>query len=176
MRKVLLCLLAFFAVSAQAQFKQNDDDAKYATELLKPGTSVPDFKLRDSNGKWQTINKLTKGRYTVLDFWASWCPDCRKDIPNILRIYDKFAPLGVQFVGVSFDDDADKWKAAIEQYGLHYPQVSQLKRMRESEVASAYGVKWIPSMMLIDKEGKVMLSTVLSDKLEVKLTELMAKE
>lgn len=176
MRKVLLCLLAFFAVSAQAQFKQNDDDAKYATELLKPGTSVPDFKLRDSNGKWQTINKLTKGRYTVLDFWASWCPDCRKDIPNILRIHDKFAPLGVQFVGVSFDDDADKWKAAIEQYGLHYPQVSQLKRMRESEVASAYGVKWIPSMMLIDKEGKVMLSTVLSDKLEVKLTELMAKE
>lgn len=176
MRKVLLCLLAFFAASAQAQFKQNDDDVKYATELLKPGTAVPDFKLRDRIGKWQTISKLAKGRYTVLDFWASWCPDCRKDIPNIQRIHGKFAPLGVQFVGVSFDDDAAKWKAAIEQYGIRYPQVSQLKRMRESEVASAYGVKWIPSMMLIDKEGKVMLSTVLSDKLEVKLTELMAKE
>ena len=82
MRKVLLCLLAFFAASAQAQFKINDDDAKYATELLKPGTAVPDFKLRDRIGKWQTISKLAKGRYTVLDFWASWCPTAERTFPT----------------------------------------------------------------------------------------------
>jgi pimeloyl-ACP methyl ester carboxylesterase len=70
----------------------------------------------------------------------------------------------------------DKWKAAVENYALSNPQVSDLKRMRDSEVAKAFGVKWIPSMMLIDKEGKVVLSTVLSDKMERTLTELMAKE
>ncbi len=159
-----------------AQMPQRDADAKYATELLKPGDAVPDFKLKDNHGKTQRLSKLVKGRYTVIDFWASWCPDCRKDIPNIQRMYAKFAPLGVGFVGISFDDDAVKWQDAVDKYAMAYPQLSDLKRMRDSEVAKAFGIKWIPSMILVDKEGKVMLSTVLSDKLERTLTELMAKE
>ena len=162
--------------AVHAQFQQADADTKYAPELLKKGTTIPDFKLPDVNGKKQSLAKLVKGKYAVIDFWASWCPDCRKDIPNVKRMYQKFSPLGVQFVGVSFDDDAVKWKDAITQYGLQYPQVSELKRMRDSKVAEAYGVKWIPSMMLIDKDGKVLLATVLSDKMELTLTELMAKE
>ena len=169
-----LCLVASTAV--HAQFQQTDADAKYATELLKKGTAIPDFKLPDLKGKKQTLSKLVKGKYAVIDFWASWCPDCRKDIPNVKRMYQKFAPLGVQFIGVSFDDDASKWREAVAQNELNYPQVSELKRMRDSDVAKAFGVKWIPSMMLVDKEGKVLLSTVLSDKMEVTLTELMAKE
>ena len=169
-----LCLVASTAV--HAQFQQTDADAKYATELLKSGTAIPDFKLPDLKGKKQTLSKLVKGKYAVIDFWASWCPDCRKDIPNVKRMYQKFAPLGVQFIGVSFDDDANKWREAVAQNELNYIQVSELKRMRDSDVAKAFGVKWIPSMMLVDKEGKVLLSTVLSDKMERTLTELMAKE
>ena len=79
-------------------------------------------------------------------------------------------------MGISFDNEAEKWQKAIADYAIAYPQLSDLKRMRDSEVAKAFGVKWIPSMMLIDKEGKVVLSTVLSDKLERTLTEVMAKE
>lgn len=169
-----LCFVASTAV--HAQFQQTDADAKYATELLKTGTAIPDFKLPDLKGKKQTLSKLVKGKYAVIDFWASWCPDCRKDIPNVKRMYQKFAPLGVQFIGVSFDDDANKWREAVAQNELNYIQVSELKRMRDSDVAKAFGVKWIPSMMLVDKEGKVLLSTVLSDKMERTLTELMAKE
>ena len=169
-----LCFVASTAV--HAQFQQTDADAKYATELLKTGTAIPDFKLPDLKGKKQTLSKLVKGKYAVIDFWASWCPDCRKDIPNVKRMYQKFAPLGVQFIGVSFDDDANKWREAVAQNELNYTQVSELKRMRDSDVAKAFGVKWIPSMMLVDKEGKVLLSTVLSDKMERTLTELMAKE
>ena len=176
MKKILFSLLALLALTAKAQNNPQDLDGKYATELLKPGTVVPDFKLQDPDGKKRKISQYTKGHYTVIDFWASWCPDCRKDIPNIQRMYEKFAPMGVQFLGISFDNEADKWKDAIEQYNIRYPQLSQLKRMRESEVAQAYGVKWIPSMMILDKEGKVVLSTVLSYKLEKTLTELMAKE
>ena len=175
-RFYLLALLTSVSATVMAQFAQVDADAKYATDLLKPGTAVPDFKLKDINGRTQRLSKMVKGSYTVIDFWASWCPDCRKDIPNVKRMYEKFAPMGVRFVGVSFDNEADKWKAAVEKYELSYPQVSDLQRMRDSEVAKAFGVKWIPSMMLIDKEGKVVLSTVLSDKMERTLTELMAKE
>ena len=97
-------------------------------------------------------------------------------MPNIKRMVEKFSPMGVQFLGISFDNEPDDWKAAIEKYNILYPQLSELKRMRESDVAQAFGVKWIPSMLLVDKEGRVMLGTVLSDKMEVALTELMAKE
>lgn len=174
--RLMMGVLALSLLTAHAQFAPQDADAKYATDLLPKGTVAPDFKIKDINGKNQKLSKLVKGKYTVLDFWASWCPDCRKDIPNIKRMYEKFAPMGVQFVGISFDNEEEPWKKAVSQYGLTYPQVSELKRMRDSEVAKAYGVKWIPSMMILDKEGKVVLSTVLSDKLEKTLTEVMAKE
>ena len=174
--KVLLVLLLIMipAFLAKAQIVTQDEDAKYATDLLKPGTLAPNFKLKDINGKKTQLTKLFKGSYTVVDFWASWCPDCRKDMPNIQRIFKEFAPKGVNFIGVSFDTELEKWKKAVEQYGLEYTQVSELKQMRDSELAKAYGVKWIPSMMIIDPEGKVVLSTVLSDKLEKSLTEVMA--
>ena len=131
-RLSMLSLLVSVSVATMAQFGPADADAKYATDLLKPGTAVPDFKLKDVNGRTQRLSKLIKGSYTVIDFWASWCPDCRKDIPNVKRMYEKFAPMGVQFVGVSFDNETDKWKDAVDKYALTYPQVSDLKRMRDS--------------------------------------------
>ncbi|MBR6978664.1 MAG: alpha/beta fold hydrolase [Prevotella sp.] len=176
MKRIVLLLLILKAACMSAQTNASDLDSKYATDLIKPGVSIPDFKLRDNNGKWQKISKVVKGKYSVIDFWASWCPDCRKDMPNIKRMVEKFSPMGVQFLGISFDNEPDDWKAAIEKYNILYPQLSELKRMRESDVAQAFGVKWIPSMLLVDKEGRVMLGTVLSDKMEVALTELMAKE
>ena len=62
-----------------------DDDAKYATTLLKPGTQAPDFNLSTADGKTLSLSEL-KGRYVVLDFWASWCPDCRRDLPHMVRM------------------------------------------------------------------------------------------
>ena len=170
MKKILslvILLSAFFSMSAQPK----DEDTKYATELLKPGTDVPDIKLKDINGKKFQLSKL-RGHYVVLDFWASWCPDCRKDIPNLLRIYNIFHEKGIEFIGISFDTDAEAWRKAVEKYALPYRQVSELKRMKESSIAQSYGVHWIPSMYIIDPEGKVVMGTVLSDKLERKLYEL----
>jgi thiol-disulfide isomerase/thioredoxin len=98
----------------QAQgFDQHDADEKYATELVKVGETAPDFKLKTPDGKALKLSKLQKGRWTVIDFWASWCPDCRKDIPSVKRMYEDFAQKGVQFVGVSFDTDNEVWKNAI---------------------------------------------------------------
>ena len=167
-------LVMMSVVCVKAQFAMPDADAKYALELLKPGTPAPDFKMKTLEGKSFKFAKATKGKYVVLDFWASWCPDCRKDIPNMQRIYEKFAPLGVQFIGVSMDTDREKWAAAVEKYGISYPQVSELVKFHDTEIAALYGVKWIPSMYLIGPDGKVMLGTVLSDKLELMLTETFA--
>lgn len=172
--RLITAWLLLIALCATAQHKPKDADSKYATELLKRGTTAPDFQLKNLQGKKVKLSKLAKGKYVVIDFWASWCSDCRKDIPNIKRLYERFHPLGVEFVGVSFDDNADNWKSAVEKYGLDYTQVSELKRMRDSETAKAYGIKWIPSMYLIDPQGKVVIGTVLSDKLERTMMKLLA--
>ena len=159
----LLVALSLWCLNAKAQQATEVDlDEQYATELLKPS---PD-------GKKVSLSQF-KGKYVVLDFWASWCPDCRKDAPNVVAMYNRFKDKGVAFVGVSFDIDAALWKAAIEKYGMKYAHVSELKKMREANISKAYGVKWIPSMVLIDPEGKVVMGTVLSKKLERKLEELL---
>lgn len=164
-----LLLIAAVTISAQPQ----DDDAKYAIELLKPGTPAPELKMKDINGQKFQLSKL-KGKYVVLDFWASWCPDCRKDAPNMVRMYNKFHPQGVEFVGVSYDTEKANLQAALEKYSIQYTQVSEFVRMKQSTTAPAFGVRWIPSMILLDPEGKVVLGTVLSDKLEKTLYEVTA--
>lgn len=176
MRKTLLLSVLLLSVMAvKAQFMpEPDDDSKYAVELIKPGTVAPDFKMKTIDGKTFKLSKL-KGKTVVLDFWASWCPDCRKDAPEVVRMYQKFRSAGVEFVGVSMDTDVEKWRSACEQYGMDYTQVSELKKFKETDIAKLYGVKWIPSMVVIGADGKVALSTVLSYKVDRYLRELTAK-
>jgi len=146
----------------------DDLDAKYATSLLKVGEQAPEFAMTTPSGNNIALSSM-RGRYVVIDFWASWCPDCRKDLPRMAALAQKYAERGIEFVGVSFDTDKAAWTSAIEKYGLRYAQVSELKKMKESATADAYGVKWIPSMYLIDPEGRVKLATVMIDKLEAAL-------
>jgi len=167
---VLLWVFFVAFVGVQAQVV-TDFDEQYAIELLKPGTPAPDFQLTQPDGKVLKFSEFAKGKYVVIDFWASWCPDCRKDLPEIIRLYNKFHQYGVEFVGVSFDTDKEKWTDYIAKSGVPYPQVSELKRMNQSDVAKAYGVRWIPSIYLIGPDGKVLVSTVLSYKIEKKLYE-----
>ncbi len=164
-----------FCVSVQAQVVL-DFDETYAQELLKPGTPAPDFQLQTPDGKTLKFSEFAKGKYVVIDFWASWCPDCRKDLPEIIRFYDKFHEKGVEFLGVSFDTDKEKWTDYIAKSRVPYPQVSELKRMNQSDVAKAYGVRWIPSIYLIGPDGKVLVSTVLSYKIECELAATFADQ
>ena len=160
------------ATTVWAQFGPEPDfDSKYAIELVKAGTHAPDFKMKTIDGKTFKLSQL-KGKTVVLDFWASWCPDCRKDAPEVVRMYKEYAPQGIEFVGVSMDTDVEAWRKACEQFGITYTQVSELKIFKETDIAKAYGVKWIPSMVVVDKEGKVALSTVLTYKVDKYLKEL----
>lgn len=140
-------------------------DAKYATQMLPAGSIIPELALPTPEGDTLRLSDF-RGQWVVMDFWASWCPDCRADIPNVLRLYEAYASRGVTFVGISFDDNAEAWQQAIEKYALPYPQASELQRMRDSETAAQFGIKWIPSLYLVTPDGRVALGTVLSDRME----------
>ena len=154
-----LLFAAAIETKAQATASTEDLDTKYATTLVKPGTTAPDF-------------NSFRGKTVVLDFWASWCPDCRKDAPEIVRLYNEYHPKGVEFIGISMDTDVQAWRNAIQKYGIVYPQVSELKKFKETDISKSYGINWIPSIVVVDKDGKVLLSTVLSSKVDQLLKEL----
>lgn len=144
--------------------KGNDLDSVYAQKLLKPGTTAPDFILPMPNGYRVQLAEF-KGKYVLLDFWASWCPDCRKEAPAVVELYKKYSDKGIAFVGVSMDTNVEAWRAACEKYGITYPQVSELKKFHDTDISKAYGVKWIPSIVVIDQDGKVALATVVTERL-----------
>ena len=171
-RTFLAAITLLIAITLQAQSTQQDFDDKYATELVKAGTTAPDFKMKTPDGKTIQLSKYAKGKTVVLDFWASWCPDCRKDAPEVVRLYEKYHQYGIDFIGISMDTDVDAWKNAIEKFGITYPQVSELKKFKETDIAKAYGVKWIPSMVVVGADGQVKLSTVLTYKVDKYLKEL----
>ena len=170
-------LAALLLVGATAEVKaqfgpQKDMDTKYATELIQPGSVAPDFKMQTIDGKKFQFSKFAKGKTVVLDFWASWCPDCRKDAPEVVRMQQAYKQHGIEFVGVSMDTDVEAWKKAVEQFGIAYTQVSELKKFKDTDIAKAYGVKWIPSMVVVGPDGKIQLSTVLTYKVDKYLKEL----
>lgn len=184
MKTIHRLLAAVLLVAATAEVKaqfgpQKDMDSKYATGLIQPGTAAPDLKLKTPEGKTVSLLSYQKakkkgqaGKTLVLDFWASWCPDCRKDAPEVVRMYREYSQKDIEFVGVSMDTDVDAWQKAIGKYGITYPQVSELKKFKDTDVAKAYGVGWIPSMVVVGPDGKVALSTVLTYKVDKYLKEL----
>lgn len=168
----ILLAVAFFALPAltfaQTDSTADDPDSKYATELLKPGTPAPDFTLTTPDGKTVKLSDY-RGKYVVIDFWASWCPDCRKDAPAIVAMHHKYSGDYVAFLGVSFDTDKEAWVKAIDKLGIKYTQVSNLKKWKETEVSKAYHLNWIPTLYVIDPDGNIMLGTVVSSKVRALL-------
>lgn len=159
MRKILFLTLMMLALTASAQ--SDSLDQKYGGNLLKPGTTAPEFSLYTADRKLISLSDY-KGSYVVLDFWASWCPDCRKDIPEMKVLFDEFKDQNVNFVGISFDTDREAWVDCYwNKYKMYWTQVSELKKWKHgTEIDKAYHVDWIPTMYLIDPEGKVVVGTV----------------
>lgn len=164
-------MLMLFALGLNVMAE--DLDAQYATTLLKKGAKAPSFELKDQNGKVVSLKQF-KGNYLLIDFWASWCPDCRRISPNIEKIAQKYSPKGLKVLGISFDTDKEAWLKYINKNGTpkHETHVCEFKKMKDSKVAKDYGVKWIPSLYVIDKNGNVLLSTVEINKVEKLLNSL----
>ena len=144
-------------------------DEKYAADLLPVGTKAPD--LVDPTHKVHPIDDF-HGRCVVLDFFASWCGDCRKDMPEMKRLYAQYDIQGVDFIGISFDTDADKLQEYMDKEQMPWRVLSELEKMKDSKMAKDYHIQWIPTMYLLDTEGHVVLATVEIEKLKAKLEEL----
>lgn len=165
MKKALLIFtVVLFAASFGAAAQEVEDlDKTYAAELLRPGAKAPSFKLEGLDGKTYTLKDF-KGKTVVLDFWATWCPDCRKEIDYLVSLHEKFPD--VVFVGISFDTDKDKLREFVSQNGMDWIQLSEWKKWKETDIRAAYHIKWIPTKYVISPRGRVLLSTVMTEKVE----------
>lgn len=134
------------------------------------GGTAPDFTQNDINGKPIALSNF-KGKYVLVEFWASWCSPCRAESPNLLKQYTKFKDKGFEILGVSVDNDKAKWVEAIQKDGLTWPQISDLKGW-DNEARKVYGITGVPANFLISPDGKIIGSHLMGEILNKKLEEL----
>lgn len=156
---------------------QNDEiivSIKERTEKQKKtavGTKFIDFEMQTPDGKAVKLSDYVgKGKVVLVDFWASWCSPCRREMPNLVEAYAKFKGKNFEIVGVSLDQDAAAWKEAIKKLNMTWPQMSDLK-LWQSEGAQIYAVGSIPHTMLIDGDGTIIARGLHGEKLQAKIAE-----
>lgn len=151
--------------------------AMYKSYLKRaPGLKFTDLVMNDPDGKEVRLSQWTgKGQYTLVDFWASWCGPCRREMPTVVEAYNKYhAQKGFEIVGVSFDSKADAWKKGVKDLGMTWPQMSDLKGWG-SAAHDVYGVNSIPSNILVDPQGVIVASDLRGEGLLKKLAEVFGE-
>ncbi len=137
------------------------------------GNMAPEIKQSTPDGNLLSLSSL-HGKYVLIDFWASWCGPCRRENPNVLQAYKNYKDKGFTVFGVSYDTKKDKWVKAIEDDKLNWNQVSDLEGWKNS-TSGQYGIKAIPSNILLDKDGKIIAKNIFGKKLREKLSELLGQ-
>ena len=139
------------------------------------GAAAPEFAETDTLGKMVNLSSF-RGKYVLIDFWASWCGPCRAENPNLVKAFNHYKGQKFTIIGVSLDrpNGKDKWLPAIHKDGLSWTQVSDLK-FWDSKVAGQYAVRGIPQNFLLDPDGKIIAKNLRGNDLEDKLEELFGK-
>ncbi|MFD2037567.1 redoxin domain-containing protein [Belliella marina] len=132
---------------------------------------TPEFSMEDTEGNMVSFEDY-KGKYVLVDFWASWCGPCRKENPNLVAAYKKYNAKGFDIIGVSLDEKKDPWLAAIKKDGLEWTNLSDLKGWNSGAVAS-FGIKVVPTSFLLGPDGKIIAKNLRGEALEEKLEELL---
>lgn len=142
-----------------------------AQRALAVGSVAPNFTQDDRGGRPVSLSDF-RGNYVLLDFWASWCEPCRTDNPNIVKAYKLFKNKGFTVLGVSLDDNRERWLKAIEDGGLTWTNVSDLQGWK-NVVAGTYGVNAVPTNFLIGPDGRVIAKNLKGVDLQEKLAALL---
>lgn len=137
------------------------------------GGKYVNFELADINGNQVLFSDIvSKSKYTLLDFWASWCAPCRQEMPVVKDIYKEYKGRGLSVVSISLDDNTDEWKEAVSSLGMSWIQLCN-PAGGSAEVADAYGVETIPTLLLIDSKGKIVLRGEPAYRVAEKMNELL---
>ena len=156
----------------------NNPDLEKPKQLLasfekrRPGTMFHELTMKDMEDREVKLSQWAgKGNYVLVDFWASWCGPCRQEMPNVIQNYERYHAKGFEVVGVSFDQKKDAWVAAVQQIGMRWPQMSDLKGW-QCAASDIYGVRSIPASVLLDPQGKIIAIDLRGNALGAKLKEI----
>ena len=179
MRKVFLMLAAGLLLTTSCNQKVKVTDSKQKIKVFDSETNE-EIDLAAATGinskfvdlglpgpQGQTVwvgDYVGQNKLVLIDFWASWCGPCIRELPNVVKAYERFHDKGLEIVGVSLDKDKASWLAAIEQTGQKWPQMSDLKGW-DCAGAQIYGIQSIPANVLIDSQGKIVARDLRGDDL-----------
>ncbi len=164
----------FALLSPEIQNSEKGKALKQQIEIGKRsmvGVAAADFSQPDASGKPIALSSF-KGKYVLVDFWASWCGPCRAESPNLVKAYEKYKSKNFEIFGVSLDQSKDKWLKAVKDDKYSWPQVGDMKGW-ENAASQQYGILGIPFNMLLDPNGVVIARNLRGEALEKKLEEIL---
>ena len=145
---------------------QKTETAVGKEETTTDSIVFPDFTQTDINGKQVSLHKaISKNVVTLIDFWASWCGPCRAEMPHVVRVYNAYKDKGLGIIGISLDEDGDRWKDAVSQMEMEWMQLSDLRGW-DNEISSSLGIRSIPFTVLVDNKARVIAAGLRGNALE----------
>ena len=171
MKKYLICALSavLFTISSHAANEMSAEPQKKAKKELK-SEDFKDARLVTLKGDSVNLSDYVgKHKYVMVDFWASWCGPCMREVPNVKAAYEKYKSRGLEIVGISLDRDPKAWEKAVNEKGMNWVQTGGMG----SDVSKSYGVQYIPYIVIFDKKGNIVAKNLHGEGLLNKLEELM---
>lgn len=155
----------------QAQYAQIEDAFFAYTQMTNGSMAAPEITLPDPSGKTRSLSAL-KGKYVLIDFWASWCGPCKSEMPNVIAAYNKYKNKGFTVFSVSLDEDKSKWQEGIQTFGMSWPDQVNEQLGWKSQLPQLYQFDGIPYTVLVNPEGKIIGTNLRGQKLQDKLAQI----